>query len=146
QPAARVLQGVRLMTSPYPGSSTANITLKWSSQDFQPLGHVAELLFQTNTLTNRVKFNRPTYGAPAKDTNRAEAAAAVVQGVRPRPCKGAVPVAPDAARPRQCGGLGAIPAAARLVVRRLHPASSSRTARHKEDARCGWPRRGNRLE
>ena len=83
QPAARVLQGVRLMTSPYPGSSTANITLKWSSQDFQPLGHVAELLFQTNTLTNRVKFNRPTYGAPAKDTNRAEAAAAVVQGFLP---------------------------------------------------------------
>jgi ABC-type Na+ efflux pump permease subunit len=83
QSVARVLQGVQLMNPTYPGSPNVNMVLKWGRQDFLPLSHVAEVLFQTNPPANRTRFNRPTYGAPAQDTNRADAAAGVVQGLRP---------------------------------------------------------------
>ncbi len=80
QAGASVLRGARLMNSTYLGSPNGSIAVQWGSQNFLPLGHVAVLLFQTNNPANRTAFNRPTYGGPAKDTNRADAAAAVVRG------------------------------------------------------------------
>ncbi len=80
QAGARVLPGVKLVNPIYLGSPNANVALKWDSQNFLPLGEAAGLLFQTNTPVNRPRFNRPTSGPPAQDTNRADAAAGVVQG------------------------------------------------------------------
>ncbi|HEY0549071.1 MAG TPA: hypothetical protein VGF13_05680, partial [Verrucomicrobiae bacterium] len=80
QASASLLQGARLINLTYPGSPNANVALKWSKQDYLPLSQAAELLFQTNTSAMPTRFNRPNYGAPAKDTNRADAAAEVMQG------------------------------------------------------------------
>ena len=80
---ARPLHGARLMNSTYLGSPNGSIALQWASQNFLPLGDAADLLFQTNTPANRTRFNRPTYGVSAKDTNRADAANRIVQGFLP---------------------------------------------------------------
>jgi ABC-type transport system involved in multi-copper enzyme maturation permease subunit len=82
QAGPRVYHAALLMNSANLGTPNANIAWKWTSQDFLPLGYAAELLFQTNTPPSRTRFNRPTYRGPARDINRPDAAAGVVQGFR----------------------------------------------------------------